>query len=169
MVTAFDAESAFDSLVEFLRRADAPFVVHEHEPTRTIEEAERNLSFDVGRIVKTVAFRTRGGETVLAALRGTRRVDYPRLAALLGVTRRDISSLSPMEVRQTIGVDPGSVSPLMLADSAILIIDEDVLSISPTLYCGSGRADRTLELAADDLVRLTGARVASFSRNGAGL
>ncbi|HTZ39066.1 MAG TPA: YbaK/EbsC family protein [Syntrophales bacterium] len=164
MVTPCEAEEVFRRLVAILSRGNVPFVVHQHEPTRTIEEAERNLSFAVERIVKTVAFRARGGGIILAALRGTRRVDYPRLAALIGVTRRDISSLSPMEVKETIGVEPGSVSPLMPVDSAILIIDRDVLSIAPTLYCGSGRPDRTLEMAPEDLARLTGARIACFSK-----
>ncbi len=46
-----------------------------------------------------------------------------------------------------------------------VVIDEDVLAILPTLY-GIGRCDRTLEIAPADLVRLTGARVASLSRPG---
>ena len=163
-MTLDEGEKIFRQLKEILAKGEVPFVVHEHEPTRTIEEAERNLSFAVERIVKTVAFRTRGGEIVLAALRGTRRVDYALLAALIGVNRRDIAPLSPAEVSQTIGVDPGSVSPLLPVEAAILLMDHDVLSIFPPLYCGSGRPDRTLELAPDDLARLTGARIACFSK-----
>ncbi len=35
---------------------------------------------------------------------------------------------------------------------------------SPTLYCGFGRPDLTLEITATDLARLTAGQVASFSR-----
>jgi Cys-tRNA(Pro)/Cys-tRNA(Cys) deacylase len=51
-----------------------------------------------------------------------------------------------------------------LSNDIRVLIDEDVLTILPTLYCGAGRADRTLEIAPDDLVRLAGGRVGSFSR-----
>jgi hypothetical protein len=47
-----------------------PFVVHEHVPTRTNEEAERNLSYAVERIVMIVD-RTSGKDIVQAALRVT--------------------------------------------------------------------------------------------------
>lgn len=151
-------------LREIVTRSGVPHFIHEHRETRTVDDAARNLSFPVDRLVKTIAFRTRNGGIVLAALRGTRRVDYPRLAALVGVNRRDLSSLSPGEVRDLIGVEPGSVSPIMPLDGANLFIDEDVLAISPTLYCGFGRPDLTLEITATDLARLTAGQVASFSR-----
>jgi Cys-tRNA(Pro)/Cys-tRNA(Cys) deacylase len=129
-----------------------------------MEDAEQNLSFDVARIVKTIAFRTRNGELILAALRGTRRVDYPRLAALVGVKRRELASLSPDEVRELLGVEPGSISPLPLREDVAVFIDEDVLMILPTIYCGIGRPDRTLEIAPDELVKLTSGRIGGFSR-----
>ena len=127
-------------------------------------DAEKDLSFDIGRIVKTVAFRIRDGRLVLAALRGTGRVDYPRLAALVGVNRRDLSPLSPEEVRELLGVEPGCVSPLMQLEGATVLIDDDVLTILPTIYCGIGRSDRTLEIAAADLVALGNGSTGSFSR-----
>lgn len=129
-----------------------------------MEDATQNLFFDVARIVKTVAFRIRSGGLVLAALRGSGRVDYPRLAALVGVNRRDLAPLSPEEVREQLGVEPGSVSPVPLREDAIVFVDDDVLTIQSTIYCGIGRPDRTLEIAAADLVRLTNGRTGGFSR-----
>jgi len=61
-------------------------------------------------------------------------------------------------------VEPGSVSPLSLQGDAAVLIDDEVLTILPTIYCGIGRPDRTLEIAPDDLVRLTGGRSGGFSR-----
>jgi len=159
-----EEETAFRRLAEIVERSGIPFILHAHAATRTVEEAEQNLSFEVGRIVKTVAFRTRNGGLVLAALRGTRRVDYPRLAALVGVNRRDLASLSPEEVRELLGVEPGSVSPLPLRENVTVLIDDDVMTIVPTIYCGIGRPDRTLEIAPADLARLTGGRIGAFSR-----
>jgi len=156
----------FRLLLEIVEQSGVHFRLHEHQATRTMEDAAQNLTFDTTRIVKTVAFRTRSGQTVLAAVRGIRRVDYARLAALVGVNRRDLAALSPDEVREQLGVEPGSVSPLPLIDEAIVLIDEDILTILPTLYCGIGRSDRTLEIAPDALVRLANGRVGGFSREG---
>lgn len=154
----------FNNLLEIVVQSGVGFTLHEHLPVRTMEDAEQNLSFVAGRIVKTVAFRTRDDRLVLAALRGTGRVDYPRLAALAGVNRRDLSPLAPDEVREFLGVEPGSVSPLMQRDGATLFIDDDVLTIGPTVYCGIGRPDRTLELAPAALVQLAGGRIGAFAR-----
>jgi len=154
----------FDYLLEIVERSGNPFVLHEHASVRTMEDAKQNLSFEVARIVKTIAFRTRNNGIVLAALRGTGRVDYPRLAALVGVNRRDLAPLSPEEVRELIGVEPGSVSPVPQRDDVAVFIDDDVLTILPTIYCGIGRTDRTLEITPDDLVKLTRGQLGGFSR-----
>jgi Cys-tRNA(Pro)/Cys-tRNA(Cys) deacylase len=154
----------FRSLADIVERSGLPFVLHAHAATRTMGDAAQNLTFDLSRIVKTVAFRTRSGGLVLAVLRGTRRVDYPRLSALVGVNRRDLAPLSPEQVMELLGVEPGSVSPLPLREDAAVLVDDDVLSILPTVFCGIGRPDRTLEVAPVDLVKLSGGRTGGFSR-----
>lgn len=157
-------DAAESRLRELLERSGAAFVIHAHPAARTMEDARTGLDFDLERIVKTVAFGLRAGGLVLAALRGIRRVDYARLAALAGVNRRDLRPLSPEEVRARLGVEPGGVSLLPPHPEAAAFLDQDALTIRPTLYCGAGRPDRTLELSPDDLLRLGAARVGSFSR-----
>lgn len=56
MMTLDEGEKIFRQLKEILAKGGVPFVVHEHVPTRTIDEAERNLSYAVERIVKLVVF-----------------------------------------------------------------------------------------------------------------
>lgn len=160
------ADAAFARIMARVQAGGVPFVLHAHPATRTIAEADHNLDFDICRIVKTIAFALRDGRLVLAALRGTRRVDYPGLAGLFGVNRRQLAALSPQAVQGRLGVAPGGVSPLLpLPEAAELVVDEDVLTIAPTLYCGTGRPDRTVEIAPADLLRLCGdSRVAPFSR-----
>jgi Cys-tRNA(Pro)/Cys-tRNA(Cys) deacylase len=160
----------FEELLDLVRESGLPFALHEHAPTRTIADAEQNLGFDVARIVKTVAFATRDGRLVLAALRGTLRVDYAKLAALAGVNRKNLAPLSPVAVLERLGVAPGGVSPLhnqghgLVSGEVLLFMDMDVLGITPTVYCGAGRLDRTLELAPADLLTLCGGCTGTFSR-----
>lgn len=156
-------QAAFARLAATMSQCGRMHGIHAHAPVRTMAEAEA-LTFDVTRIVKTIAFALRGGGLVLAALRGTRRVVYPALAGLLGVGRRDIAALSPDEVLARLGVAPGSVSPLLAGDGITLCLDADVLTITPTLYCGFGRPDRTLEIAPGDLASMLGGVVGEFSR-----
>jgi len=157
--------ACFECILALVADSGAAFTLHTHQATRTITEAEENLDFDTSRIVKTIAFASRDGGLILAALRGTRRVSYPALAGIFGLKRRDIAALSPDEVVARLGVAPGSVSPLMPCPAGTaLVFDTDVLTIAPTLYCGTGRPDRTLELAPAELVRIAGGRLAPFSR-----
>ncbi len=157
-------DDAFAQLLETVQQSGLPHTIHSHKATRTVEEAAANLDFDTARIVKTIAFGLRSGAVVLAALRGTRRVAYPALAALCGVSRRDLRALAPDEVLASLGLPPGSVSPLSLVAGMPLFLDADVLGISPTLYCGLGRPDRTLEIAPADLVALCGPHIGEFSK-----
>ncbi len=156
--------TAFQRLTEVMEQSGVRHVIHEHEATRTVDDMVRNPLFEIARVVKTVAFRTRDGRIILAALRGTRRVDYPRLAALVGVNRRDLAPLSPEEVRFLTGCEPGAVSPLPVTENATLFIDEDVLTIAPTLFCGTGSVERTLEIAPGDLAHLASCRTGEFSK-----
>ena len=157
-------DDAFARLRRAVEQSGLAHTVHGHKATRTVEEAAANLDFDTSRIVKTIAFGLLGGAVVLAALRGTRRVAYPALAALCGVSRRDLRALAPDEVLASLGLPPGSVSPVPLVTGMPLFLDTDVLAISPTLYCGLGRPDRTLEIAPTNLVALCGARLGEFSK-----
>lgn len=156
--------SGFDRLLEIVEQSGLPFTLHEHIPMRTMDDAAQSLSLDVARIVKTIAFRTRNNGLVLAALRGTSRVDYPKLAALAGVNRRDLAPLSPEEVGELLGFEPGCVSPVLLREDTTVFIDDEVLAIQPTIFCGIGRADRTLEITPDALVKLAKGRIGGFSR-----
>jgi Cys-tRNA(Pro)/Cys-tRNA(Cys) deacylase len=154
----------FQRLEGILKKSGIPFVIHVHESMHTVEEMARYPHFVMTRIVKTVAFRIRNGGIVLAAVPGCSRVDYPWLATLLGVNRRDLASLSPEEVQKLVGTKPGGVSPVPLSINVKVLIDEDVLTILPTLFCGIGATDRTLEIAPADLLHLTGGQVGSFSK-----
>ncbi len=164
-MSSTDADAATcQALVEKVMKSGVRFVVHEHKPTHTVEDA-RDLPFDGTRIVKTVAFRAVGAGILLAVVRGSHKVDYAKLAGTVGAHRRELTSLSREEVRDRLGVEPGSVSPVPLRPDAVVLIDQDVLTVLPTLYCGIGRCDRTLEIAPADLVLVTRGRVAALSRD----
>jgi Cys-tRNA(Pro)/Cys-tRNA(Cys) deacylase len=144
------------SPVEILRDAGIPFVLHEHEPVATVAEILDALPFPAEQHVKTLAFAA-DGQLVLAALRGSDRLQFGRLARAVGVARDRITPLPPERVEAELRLQPGGVCPISDA-AATVVVDDRVVSL-PRAFCGSGRNDATLELAPADLVRASGGRV----------
>ena len=148
------------SPVEILRDAGIPFVVHEHPPVATVAEILEALPFPAEEHVKTLALRA-DGRVVLAALRGSDRLQFGRLARAIGVGRDRISPLPPAQVEAELGLQPGGVCPLV-DGAATVLVDRRVLD-SPRVFCGSGRNDATLELAPGDLIAASHASVAELA------
>ena len=146
---------------EILRHAGIEFRVHEHVPVATVADILDALPFPAQEHVKTLAF-TAEGRVVLAALRGSDRLQFGRLARALGVGRDRISPLAPERVREELGLEPGGVCPLVDRDDVTVLFDRRVLDL-PRAFCGSGRNDATLELAPTDLVAATGATIAELA------
>jgi Cys-tRNA(Pro)/Cys-tRNA(Cys) deacylase len=144
-----------------LRDAGIPFALHEHTPVATVAEILVVLPFPAEEHVKTLAFAADGG-VVLAALRGSDRLQFGRLARALGVGRDRIAPLSPERVRVELGLEPGGVCPLVDRDDVNVLVDRRVLDL-PRVFCGSGRNDATLELAPADLVAASRATVTELA------
>jgi Cys-tRNA(Pro)/Cys-tRNA(Cys) deacylase len=155
----------YATIVAQLEQADAVFTIHEHAPSITIQDADANLWFPVERLMKTIAFRLKPQGWVLAALCGYSQVDYKKLAAICGVSRDKLNRLTPEQVEQDLGYEVGGVSPFAPNDLTRIVIDSSALVFS-TIYCGTGRRDRTLEIAPADLVSVTRATVAELRKNG---
>ncbi len=142
----------------WLKERGVPYRTHRHEVVRTVAEAAERLPFPVERFLKTVAFTTRDGRWLLAALRGLDRLDYRALAEAAGVKRADLLQPSLEAVQDGLGFESGGICPIPLHDDVTAFVDEAALAVG-TVYCGSGRADCTLEVEAGDLVGAAAARV----------
>ena len=151
-------DHADERIVRLLAEHGVPFRVHEHTVARTVADAQERLPFPRERFLKTVAFRVKNGPWVLAALRGQDRVDYRKLAAALGVRRGDLLQPAPGEVEEALGFAVGGVCPIPPNADAETVVDRGAADLG-TVYCGIGRADRTLEIGLTDLVTVARARV----------
>jgi Cys-tRNA(Pro)/Cys-tRNA(Cys) deacylase len=137
--------------VEVLTALGVPFTLHEHVPIRTQTDIERELGLPVELLLKTMVFHT-GEGLVLAALPITRRVHYGRLAKALGVPRSRLRQAEPGELAE-LAMEPGGASPVCGRDGVVTVFDESVRAMD-RVYCGSGRADLTVELDAKELLRV---------------
>jgi Cys-tRNA(Pro)/Cys-tRNA(Cys) deacylase len=154
----------YEAILAFLTAHSIPFTVHEHAPSYTVADAGERLPFPAERLLKAIAFKIKSGGYILAAARGPDRIDYRKLAAASGAKRADIVRLTPEEVMDVFGMEVGSVSPIPLREGVSIFFDTN-LPTDETVYCGIGRADRTLEIQLKDLVHITDGRVLPLINN----
>ena len=145
---------AYQRILNLLRQAKIEFTLHEHEAVRTIDDAHDRAAHLVDRLIKTIVFKVKDNGWVLAGVPAHGRIDYRKLAAALGVNRRQLRSVSPEEVAQELGFQIGGVGPIPVQADVRVIFDASFLSIE-FVRCGSGKNTETLELRFSDLLRVT--------------
>lgn len=154
----------FSEATQYLDERGIPYRLHKHEGVRTVRDVEAELPHLLPTMVKSIAFRLKEGDLILAVVRGADRVDYKKLAGLLDVSRRAVRALSPQEVVAQLGVEPGGVTPLPL-NGARVFVDEGVVGLE-TMHAGSGLPTVTLEMRPGEYVAGSGVAVASIVRSG---
>lgn len=154
----------FTRIFNTLAASGIPYTIHEHAPSITIQDADDNLWFPVERLVKTIAFRIKDGGFVLVGLCGYSQVDYKKLAAALGMNRTKLVRMAPEEIEAELGYVLGGVAPFAPNERTRVMLDSGVMAW-PTVFCGTGRQDRTLELAPQELVRVAQAAVAGLAKD----
>ena len=126
--------------------------MQEHAPIIGQASAERELGLPADQMLKTMVFRAGAAATVLVALPARRRVHYGKLARAVGVRRSALRQADPDDLA-LIGMMPGGASPVCGADGVITVFDISALEMG-TVYCGSGRANRTVKIEAKTLIAL---------------
>lgn len=153
----------YDRITSTLAASGLPYCIHEHAPSITVEDADTHLNFPVEQLVKTIAFRVKNRGWVLAALCGYAQVDYKRLAAAVGVSRDKLMRLEASDVQSELGYPLGGVAPFAPDERTEILVDSGVLGWR-TIYCGTGRNDRTLAMDPRLLLQVNGARVAGLAK-----
>ncbi|MBD3306971.1 hypothetical protein GF339_11145 [candidate division KSB3 bacterium] len=153
----------YETILGWLTERGVAFRLHAHEAVRTIDDAEQKAPVLVEKLIKTVAFRVKDGGWVLAGVRSSDRIDYRKLAAVLGVNRRQLRSVSPQEIESELGFEVGGVGPFPVRDDVTVIFDRHLRNAG-TIYCGSGKNTQTLELAFEDLVEMTAGEIQAITR-----
>jgi Cys-tRNA(Pro)/Cys-tRNA(Cys) deacylase len=158
-----DPNAMFDAILERLHAYGAAYTIHEHAPSITIQDADETLWFPAERLLKTIAFRVKKRGWVLVGVCGYSQVDYKKLAAALDVSRDKLMRLTPAEVEGELGYQLGGVAPFAPNEETRVLLDVGALAW-PTIYCGVGRNDRTLEIAPLTLAQAAGAQVSILLR-----
>ncbi|EIV92379.1 hypothetical protein FraQA3DRAFT_1928 [Frankia sp. QA3] len=137
---------------QVLQAAGVPFTAMDHDPVVGRADAELLLGLPTERLLKTMVFRNADGGFVLAALPVTGRVDYGRLARAAGTSRAKLSQAAPEDLR-ALGMEPGGASPVCAVPGVVVVFDVAVRQMG-VVFCGSGRADRTIQVDVGHLIEL---------------
>jgi Cys-tRNA(Pro)/Cys-tRNA(Cys) deacylase len=145
-------------------RAGIPFSVHEyvHDPATGSWglEAAMKLGVDPGRVFKTLVARVDEG-LVVALVPVAKSLDLKALAGAVGGKRGRMAEAR--EAERGTGYVAGGISPLGQRRPLRTVVDESVLGWD-TVNVSAGRRGLEIELAPDDLLRLTEAATAAIAR-----
>jgi Cys-tRNA(Pro)/Cys-tRNA(Cys) deacylase len=158
--------------VDVVRRAGVAHAVHEyaHDDRASLRaggrgyalEAVEALGVDAGRVFKTIVVSV-DGRLGLAVVPADAEVDLKAAADALGGRRAEIAD--PAAAERATGYVLGGISPLGTRRALPLVLDASARG-APTIHVSAGRRGLEIELAADDLLRLTSGISAPVARRG---
>lgn len=127
----------------------------EHEPLFTVEQSRALRGELPGGHTKNLFLKDKDGRLVLVVAKEDTKVDLKGLAKRLGFGR--FSFGKPELLKQTLGVDPGSVTAFALIhegsrDLAAVVVDE-ALSVFDEVNCHPLENSATTRLGYEDLLR----------------
>lgn len=144
--------------------AGIPFTAHTyaHDPTTTNYglEAAHALALDPDRVFKTLLAEA-DGRLVVGIVPVTGMLDLKSLAAAVGAKRAHMAD--PAVAERKTGYVVGGISPLGQKTPLPTVLDETA-ALWDTIFVSGGRRGFDIELAPDDLLRLTGGQLADIAR-----
>ena len=139
---------------------------HTHAPVlldaaaRTAQQAADGLGVALGQIAKSIIFRRVGDDAaVLVITSGDRRVDEPKVTALVCPAGMRLGRADAGFVKQHNGFSIGGLAPVAHAMPCVTLIDRELFRFAD-IWAAAGHPHAVFRLAPQDLVALTGAPVA---------
>ena len=159
-----NAPSGTPALVA-LAAAGVPHTAHayEHDPRSTVGyglEAAEVLGIDPEQVYKTLMASVDGTLTV-AVVPVAGKLDLKALAHAVGGKKAVMAD--PAAAERATGYVVGGISPLGQKTGHPTVVDETA-QLFDTVFVSGGRRGLDVELAPDDLIRLTSATVADIAR-----
>jgi Cys-tRNA(Pro)/Cys-tRNA(Cys) deacylase len=153
--------SMTDRSADALAAAEAlglAFEVTRHGPVRSLEEAAAARGVPPAAVIKTLVVRISDDDYRLVLVPGDREISWPKLRALLGVSR--LSMPSADVARDVTGYVRGTITPLGSSHPWPVIADEH---LDGTVSIGGGAHGVALSVDTDALVRALDATVADVT------
>jgi len=130
-----------------------------HGPVRSLAEVAKARGVEPADVVKTLVVRRGDDDFVFVLVPGDRTISWPKLRALLGVSR--LSMPDADVAKAATGYARGTITPFGSAKSWPVIADVRLRGRDVTL--GAGEHGLAVAVAADDVVHVLDAEVADVT------
>jgi Cys-tRNA(Pro)/Cys-tRNA(Cys) deacylase len=146
-------------VVEAMQDAGLEFRVVRHGPVRSLAEAAEARGVTPAEVVKTLVVRRGEGDYLFVLVPGDRGISWPKLRALLGVSR--LSMPDAATAKDVTGYERGTITPFGSTTAWPTVADERLCGGTVTL--GGGAHGVAVAVTADDAIRALGATVADVT------
>jgi Cys-tRNA(Pro)/Cys-tRNA(Cys) deacylase len=130
-----------------------------HGPVRSLAEAADARGVEPADVVKTLVVRRGDDDFLLVLVPGDRQISWPKLRALLGVSRMSMPDAAT--AKEVTGYERGTITPFGATRAWPVIADERVRGRRITL--GGGAHGVAVALDADAVLPVLDATVADVS------
>ncbi|MFS0702777.1 aminoacyl-tRNA deacylase [Cellulomonas sp. 179-A 4D5 NHS] len=142
-----------------LDAAGIAYRVVRHGLVRSLAEAAQVRGIDPAGIVKTLVVRRAEDDYLFVLVPGDRAISWPKLRALLGVTRMSMPDAAT--ALAVTGYERGTITPFGSTHAWPVVADERVPGRPASIGGGAHGVSATVD--GDDLVRALGATVADVT------
>lgn len=150
---------AEETALAAMAQLGVPFDVVRHGPVASLEEAARVRGVEPADVVKTIVVRRGDDDFLFVLVPGDRVIGWPKLRALLGVTRLSLPDAATAQ--KVTGYERGTITPLGSVRPWPVIADARLSGRHITL--GAGASGVAVAVDADVLVTAVGAQVADVT------
>lgn len=151
------------------KKGKVKYEIHEyaHDPAAASygEEAADALGLDYGQVFKTLLVAINGDQRKLAVgiVPVSGQLDLKAMASALKAKK--VTMANPADAERATGYVVGGISPLGQKKRLPTVLDSSAEQY-PTICMSAGRRGLEIEMAAADLLKLTGAVLAPIGRQG---
>jgi Cys-tRNA(Pro)/Cys-tRNA(Cys) deacylase len=142
-----------------LEATGVSYRVIRHGPVRSLAEAAAARGVEPADVVKTLVVRRADDDFVFVLVPGNRTISWPRLRALLGVSR--LSMPDAAAARAATGYERGTITPFGSSRPWPVVADQRLAGRAVTL--GAGAPGVAVAVDANDVVRALAATVADVT------
>ncbi len=140
---------------------DPTMRIKEHGPVKTMEEVKSVLEANSNIMVKSILVQIENmgqreettylhNNLFLIGVAADRKLDFSKLATILGMSRKKIKMAGQLQVEEITGFQVGSIPPFGLPKNIPVILDVK-LKEQNEIWCGTGKSTESIRLSIDEL------------------
>lgn len=146
---------------EALEASGIAFTIIRHGQVGSLDEAAQAAGVEATHMLKTLVVRRSDDEFLFVLLPGDQQISWPKLRAVLGVTR--LSMPAAETARDVTGYERGTITPFGSTTSWPVIADDKVVSRGGQVRIGAGAHGVGALVAAADLVQALFAQISDVT------